>query len=213
MRTSTRNGHASISIADAEKAIYVDFEGFEDQPPSLLGILIDGSLTQVILDSRLTPAAAAKGCQTATIADVAATLKHWCRDGDRKLVGYSQHELQVFANYSGVDFTAEYRDARMIAKRWWNTCRRGLPRRDNGLKAFLEAIGKPYPTYFGERKTTARLRAVIDMLRKRGTYESLTPVVKSKWQKLLSYNAYDCRGMQELIAIACKEVAASRMKV
>lgn len=72
MRTSTRNGHASISIADAEKAIYVDFEGFEDQPPSLLGILIDGSLTQVILDSRLTPAAAAKGCQTATIADVAA---------------------------------------------------------------------------------------------------------------------------------------------
>jgi len=208
--TSTKNRHTSISIADAEKAIYVDFEGFQDQPPSLLGILVDGTLTQVVLDPRLTAAAAAKGCMTAAISDVAASLKRWCRDSGRKLVGYSQHELRVFAEYTGVDFTAEYRDARMIAKRWWNKCRPDAPRRDNGLKAFLEAIGRPHPAYFGEQKATSRLRAVIDMLGNRRTYKSLTPIVKSKWQMLLKYNEQDCRGMQTLVTISCAELASDR---
>jgi hypothetical protein len=210
VRTSTKNPHASISVPEAQKAIYVDFEGFQGQSPSLIGILADGSLTQVVLDSRLNTAAAAKGCRMDSILDVATTLKRWCQDGGRKLVGYSQHELQVFAEYAGVDFTAEYRDARMIAKRWWNKCRPGAPRQDNGLKTFLEAIGRPYPTCFGEQKVTSRLRAVINMLGNRGTYDALTPVVKSKWQKLLSYNEYDCRGMQELVALSSTEIAKAR---
>jgi hypothetical protein len=210
VRTSTKNPHASISVAEAQRAIYVDFEGFQDQPPGLIGIMANGSLTQVVLDPRLNAAAEAKGCRMASIRDVATTIKRWCQDGGRKIVGYSQHELQVFAEYAGVDFTAEYRDARMIAKRWWNVCRPGTPRRDNGLKTFLEAIGRPCPSYFGEQKVTSRLRAVIDMLANRGTYASLTPVVKSKWQKLLSYNEYDCRGMQELVALSSSEMAKAR---
>jgi hypothetical protein len=125
-------------------------------------------------------------------------------------VGYSQHELQVFGEYAGVDFTAEYRDARMIAKRWWNKCRPSIPRHDNGLKTFLKAIGCPCPSYFGEQKATSRLRAVINMLGNRGTFDALTPVVKSKWQKLLSYNEYDCRGMQQLVALASMEMAQAR---
>lgn len=205
MRTTKRNPHASISVADAERAIYVDFEGFANKSPSLLGILVDRSLSQVVLDPRLKPAAEAKGCKIAGIRDVAVALKKWCQQSGRKLVGYSQHELQVFFKYADVDFRDEYRDARMIAKRWWNICRPGIPRRDNGLKTFLEAIGQPQPTYFGEHKATSRLRAVIDMLGARGEYGALTPVVKAKWQKLLDYNACDCHGMRALTLIASIE--------
>jgi hypothetical protein len=209
VRTSIRNPHASISVAEAQRAIFVDFEGFKYRPPSLLGILVDGSLTQAVLDSRLTAAAAAKGCFAGDIRDVAAALQRRCREEGRKLVGYSQHELQVFAKYGGIDFCEEYRDARMIAKRWWNKCRPGAARQDNGLKSFLEAIGRPCPAYFGQQKMTTRLRAVITMLRRRVNYESLTPLAKAEWQNLLDYNAYDCRGMQALVALAAKEVAGS----
>lgn len=210
MPTSVKTLHRSISTAEAERAIFIDFEGFQDQPPSLLGMLVDGSLTQVALDPRLTAAALAKGCRVVALRDVALALKRWCQQGNRKLVGYSQHELQMFSQYAGVNFRDEYRDARMIAKRWWNICNPGVPRPDNTLKTFLAAIGRPCPTYFGDRKMTTRLRAVVNMLSKRRTYDALTPVVKSKWQKILSYNAFDCEGMQSLVAICCREIARAR---
>lgn len=208
--TSVKKLHRSLSAAESERAIFVDFEGFQDQPPSLIGMLVDGSLTQVVLDPRLTAAASAKGCRVAALRDVALALKRWCQQGNRKLVGYSQHELRVFSDYADVDFRDEYRDARMIAKRWWNICRPGVPRPDHSLKTFLAAIGKPCPSYFGERKMTSRLRSVIGMLSTRRTYAALTPVVKAKWRKVLSYNEYDCRGMQALVAIASREIATTR---
>jgi len=210
MRKKRKSPHASISPAEAERAIYVDFEGFMNKPPSLLGILIDGSLAQVVLDSQLTSAARAKGCETAALCDVAAELKRRCVEEQRRLVGYSQHELDVFLEYTGIDFGNDYGDARMVAKRWWNICRPGVPRPDNGLKAFLEAIGQPMPAHFGERKATSRLKAVIDMLSKRGSYNQLTPVVKAKWRKLLNYNAHDCHGMQALVAMASVQIMAAR---
>lgn len=209
MRTSTKKPHASISVPEAQRAIYVDFEGFKGRPPSLLGILVDGDLSQVVLDSRLTAAATATGCLTADIQDVARNLKQWCQLAGRKLVAYSQHELDVFSQYAGVDFYDEYRDARMIAKRWWNICRRGAPRHDNGLKTFLKAIGRPHPTYFGEHKATSRLRAVLAMLKKRKKYEALASAMKAEWRMLLDYNSHDCHGMKTLVAIASTEIMQS----
>jgi hypothetical protein len=39
-----------ISLAEAERAIYIDFEEFEKEAPALLGVLIDGAFEQIILD-------------------------------------------------------------------------------------------------------------------------------------------------------------------
>ena len=51
MLPSDKTVHGVISREDAARAIYVDFEGFKDKSPCLIGILVEGVLEQVVLDS------------------------------------------------------------------------------------------------------------------------------------------------------------------
>ena len=56
-------GMPLITPEEAEKAIYIDFEGFIRSPPMLLGILIEDNFEQVVLLQSLTKAAIAKKCR------------------------------------------------------------------------------------------------------------------------------------------------------
>lgn len=202
MLPSDKTVHGVISSEDAARAIYVDFEGFKDKSPGIIGILVDGALEQVVLGRRLFAVAGPSRCRQSSIEAVAGELLTRCRSEGRRLVGYSQHERRMFWQYAGVDFCEEYRDARMIANRWWNKCHSGVARIDNTLKSYLEAIGYPMPPALGTGNTTARLRSVVEMLERRLRYSDLTPGVKAKWHDLLAYNRHDCRGMKKLVVRA-----------
>ena len=206
MSAITKKAHANFSQEEASRAIYVDFEGFKDKTPSLVGILVDGALTQVVLDPRLFPAAVVKGCKTGSIHEVAHDLRERCQAEGRTLVAYSGHEVRTFATYSSVDFSDVYRNALLIARRWWNVFHYQKPI-DRKLKSFLAAIGAPMPASLGIGNATSRLRAVIDMLERRRTYRALTPAVRMKWRDLLDYNAHDCRGTQRLMSLAASQLA------
>jgi hypothetical protein len=195
----------SISFDEARRAIYIDFEGFEDTSPSLIGILVGDSLEQVVLDHRLENAAKAKGLPMERLQECISRIQIRSSNESRLIIAYSQHEKNVILNYANVDLTGIYRDARKILKRWKNKYHRDLPIQGWGLKDFFTFVNYPRGAYLGERKTTSRLRAVADMLEKRGAYELLTPVVKSKWTKLLEYNRIDCKGMRDLILHATGE--------
>jgi len=212
MLPSDKTVHGVISREDAKRAIYVDFEGFKDKSPSLIGILVEGSLEQVVLDRRLFAAAVASRCRQTSIEAVAGELMTRCRSEGRRLVGYSQHELRMFWQHAGIDFFEEYRDGRMIANRWWSKCRKGAVRIDNTLKTYLEAIGYPMPASLGTGNTTARLHAVIEMLERRLRYPDLTPCVKAKWRDLLAYTRHDCRGMKKLVSIAVWGLDTARLR-
>ena len=212
MLPSDKTVHGVISREDAARAIYVDFEGFKDKSPCLIGILVEGVLEQVVLDSRLFAAAVASRCRQASIEAVAGELMTRCRSEGRRLVGYSQHERRMFWQHAGIDFFEEYRDGRMIANRWWNKCRKGVVRIDNTLKSYLDAIGYPMPASLGTGNTTARLTAVIEMLERRLRYPDLTPCVQSKWRDLLAYNRHDCRGMKKLIIKAAWGLDTVRLR-
>jgi hypothetical protein len=206
MRAIQKKVHTNFSPEEASRAIYVDFEGFKGKTPSLVGILVEGVLTQTVLDPRLFPAAVVKGCKAGSINEVAHNLRERCQAEGRKLVAYSGHELRTFATYSGVDFSDVYRNALLIARKWWNVFHHSKPI-DRKLKTFLTAIGAPMPASLGVGNATSRLRAVIDMLERRHTYRALTPVVRKKWRDLLAYNAHDCRGTQRLVCHATTELA------
>jgi hypothetical protein len=212
MLSSDKTVHGVISREEARRAIYVDFEGFKDKSPCIIGILVEGVLEQVVLDRRLFAAAVASRCRQASIEAVAGEFMTRCRSEGRRLVGYSQHERRMFWQYAGIDFVEEYRDARMIANRWWNKCRKGVVRVDNTLKSYLEAIGYPMPASLGTGNTTARLQAVIEMLGRRLRYPDLTPCVQAKWRDLLAYNRHDCRGMKKLISIAAWGLESARLQ-
>lgn len=206
MKAVAKKFHTKFSQEEASRAIYLDFEGFKDKTPSLVGILIDGGLTQVVLDPRLFPAAVVKGCKPGSIQEVARDLQERCQAEGRTLVAYSEHELRLFERYAGVDFSDGYRNALLIARRWWNVFHYGEPI-DRKLKTFLAAMGIPMPAALGVGNATSRLRAVLDMLERRHRYGALTPVVRKKWRDLLAYNAHDCRGTQRLVSRAVRELA------
>ena len=64
-----KNPHASISSAEAERAIYIDFEGFQDKSPSLIGVLVENDFEQIVLDPELESAARAKSMRLVNLSD------------------------------------------------------------------------------------------------------------------------------------------------
>lgn len=206
MRSRRKHVRVSLSSLEAARAIYVDFEGFKDKPPSLVGILVDGDLRQVILEPRLFPAAVAKECEIGSIEEVARQLRVRCKAEGRILIGYSEHELRQFKQYANEDFDDVYWNALVIAKRWWSVFHRGKVR-PRTLKAYLKAIGEAMPAALGEGKATARLKSVLGSLGRKGKYKALTKGVKKKWWNLLEYNEHDCRGTQRLVTIAVNRLA------
>lgn len=206
MRSRRKYVHLAMSESEAARAIYVDFEGFKDKPPSLVGILVDGKLNQVIFEPKLFPAAVAKECKMGFIEEVARELRAKCEAEGRVLISYSEHELRQFKQYANESFDDIYRNALVIAKRWWNVLHPGEVR-PRTLKAYLKAIGHEMPASLGVGKATARLKSVIGSLDRRGKYKAVPKGVKKKWWNLLDYNERDCRGTQTLVTLAVSELA------
>lgn len=53
---------ANLPREDLKTAIYIDFEGFMDRPPTLAGYFCEQIFIQVVFDRTLESAASAKGC-------------------------------------------------------------------------------------------------------------------------------------------------------
>jgi len=203
----TKKRHPSLSGSQAARAIYIDFEGFKDKSPSLVGILVDGNLRQVVLEPRLFSAAVAKNCETSSIEAVARELRARCHAEERVLIGFSKHELSVFKQHAGENFDDVYRNALKIASRWWNVCHQGKVR-PRTLKAYLKAIGEEMPAYLGVGKATSRLKSVIGSVGRRGAYKAVPKGIKTKWRDLLDYNKLDLWGTQSLVTLAVSELAS-----
>ena len=102
----------------------------------------------------------------------------------------------------------------MIAKQLRKTLDYPVGHPPKDLKSYLTAIDFPRGSHLGEKKSTSRLKAVIDMLKRKKAYQALTPVVKAKWTKLLDHNKIDVLGMKALVLRAIEiQCASIRRKV
>ena len=202
-----RNKHRHISSNEAFRALYIDFEGFMEESPSLMGIACEYEFEQVVLDESLRGAADAKRLRLTTVQQVGRELEARAAREDRLIIGYSQHELQLLMTYGAIDIGARYRDARMTGRRWINRLHRGeVP--SWSLLDLLQYMGYEAPTVLANGLVTKRLAAVRRGLQVQGgCYSALTPVQKAKWTKLLRYNRVDCLGMRDLVMRAAAELA------
>lgn len=200
------HAQAIIYEEDAENAIYIDCEGFADKSPALIGILHGDDFEQVVLDPVLSPVAIARGHRISTLPVEANQLVLNSESLSVPIVGFTQHEPRIFSKYANIDLEDHYRDAHKIAKRWRSILYPDHRLSSNGLKDFLDFIEYPVGSYLGYKKTTKRLKDVRDMIKKHTKYDDLTPVAKAKWTKLLQHNEIDCRGMQELVQLASREL-------
>lgn len=193
---------------EAFRGVYVDFEGFEDEPPVIVGCVVEYDFGHVVVDERFYPVTYPTGCKFREFSDVIKNAVARCRDESRVLVGFTRFELNVIEEYTGIDARPIYRDAHKIARRWINRVHDGAVA-DRTFDQFMGFLGYDKPTHFGDGKATHRLRSVLKGLQARGkeSYEDLTRVQKAKWTKLLEYNRVDCLGMRDLMLRAASEIA------
>ncbi len=195
------NHQNQITSQEAERAIYIDFEGFTEEPPALLGILVEDEFEQIVLQQNLKSAADFKDLRTVSLSEILRELQSRCLTEKRYLVAFSIHESEVAWEHAQMDLSHIYKNALKIAKRW--KYRMGLDphRQIRSLKEYLAWLGFTIPQHLGNQKATKRLGNVISMIEKRGDFEACTPVVKAKWTKLLQYNMYDCEGTKFLTSL------------
>jgi hypothetical protein len=201
-----------LSLDEALRALYVDFEGRVSEPPILVGILPAGrdlEFRQVVLDADFAAAGAAKGL---AVVDARATIDGLADEVATTgacVVAWSMHEWELFERYGSRDATAvlraAYRNAIPMVRKWratfatdWMPPRSRLPTRGrHTLSAYMARFGCEVPPAFGPYNTGQRLRSVREMLESKDQqYARLTSTVKAKWTKVLMHNRFDCFGMR-----------------
>ena len=139
---SLKKQFSDITLAEAERAIYIDFEGFEKKAPHLIGVLINDTYQSIVLDPELTLAAEAKQLPVMCLKDAMESVLQQSVQEDRHIVGFSYYEKDTVLKYAGIGISHRYRDAHKVAKTWANRLPGGKPENWE-LVTFLKYIRWP----------------------------------------------------------------------
>jgi hypothetical protein len=114
---------------------------------------------------------------------------------NKYLVGYSEHEANVFAEYYG-DISEVYLNARKPLYRWFTLNDRENRPRPFGLKELMKYFEyKAYKEYPHQGVTTVLTQVLKQQINHDGDIERLTPLAASRWKELLDYNKQDVLGL------------------
>lgn len=200
----------TLTSADGTRAIYLDFEGFTNEAPALLGVLVDDSFETLVLDPVLRPAAEEKGLR---VTDGEAALRgilERARLEDRLICAFGNREREAALQDFGVDLSERFVNVQRIAKRWWKAHRAERPQRRRGrnarnrsrgysLEFFENGLGLERPRHLKSGNATKRLRDLRDpLVTHDGDWFRLTGTAKGKWTKLLGYNQVDVLNLAAL---------------
>ena len=133
-----------VSVDQAKRGIYIDFEGFKDKPPAIIGLFIDGDIKQVVLDSDFEHAARAKGLAVEDLRQVVERLKSDCERDGRFIIAFSMHELSLIERVCSIDISRYYKNGLAIAKRWRWHFHPNIELTRNSLDEFLSLPGVDY---------------------------------------------------------------------
>jgi len=190
------------STLEMRRGIYIDFEGIPTRPPSMMGVLYEGTMQQIIFDDDLSTTAEANPNLTFQALPAALlVLQQKALTEGRCIVAYSQHERNNALDFTGVDLASSYKDARAIARRWKNRVLRLDDPSIKSLKDYADLIGLRYPE--GSIGTVARtLLSVKKSIGECGHFQKCPLEIKAEWRRLLHYNRLDCIWMRELLHAA-----------
>ena len=213
---SPRTPTNALTPTEAERAIYIDFEGLTDHAPSLVGILVEGAFSAVVFDPVLQAGAQEKSLTVRNGRTALLELLERARTEDRRIAGFGKHERMAAQEHFGVDISPVYVDVSKVAKRWWRQAHPGdrpaRPKRRKGwrplgrwsLSFFERRLGLERAPHLRGHNAAARLRSVRTSLARHGSYECLGRATKGKWTKLLDYNEVDVRNLGALATAAAR---------
>ncbi len=205
--------------------IYLDFEGFINETPSLVGYIIDGKFTQLILDEDLSLISEETDINFMNFEEFCHEIIARSNKTKEPIVAWSDNELFVFKEFQE---NIHYCNLLQVAKKqikknkllvkahkempeYWvgqRITRTGRINNNNNpflkkrwdLVTILKLLDYPsLSTGYGKRKVTARLSAIKKGLNAKGSYKELTAVQKAKWTKLKQHNFVDVDGMEYIV--------------
>ncbi len=194
-----------LTVAVAQRGIYLDAQGVRGCPPVVLGILVEEHLDQVIFDTDFADAALAKELRINSVESEVHSLLQLARQEQRLVFGFSPGCLEMAGPVEVDELCRLFVDGQQLGSEW---CRRGgnksrrssSSRRSSlGLGDLLRMSGATCPSGLDGKATSKRLRDVRAMMRSRGSYEAMTPVGKGKWTNLLKQNRVRCEGLRALM--------------
>ena len=216
-----------VTVEEARRGIYIDFEGTMKDSASFLGVLAvnDSGATefdQPVFEKDLWPVVRGHKPKKKTgykprVADFFDTfvaLRERAESESRKVFAYSEHEVNEISERILLKREVQWwqenlLNARPYAKAWKRghypdvEFKKAKNKPMGGkytLDQFFKLIGYEVPAPLGAGNSAQRIRYVRDMLiRHDGNYRKLTSTAKGKWTKACLHNWHDCEGMRELM--------------
>ncbi len=217
-----------LTVSEAQRAIYIDFEGFKGKPPTFFGWvwaigkkasddhiacihdIHDKALWPLVGEVDLPPGAVGTYEQRPfSVGQSINDLARRADNQDRRIVSWSTHEMVKLAESELSPsllrmFEHNYRDGKVTAKKWFQQLDLGTAKGTNTLVRYLEQARYPLPDTYGLGETTKRLRSVLGGIKTRGSYSQLTAHQQESWRGLLDHNFVDCHGLRQVTKAAAK---------
>jgi len=221
---------STLTPVEAQRAIYIDFEGFKDKPPSFMGwvwaigekasddnIACIHDVHQVELHPVINeylpsfPDIKSYKQRNYSLSQSINDLARRARQQDRRIVSWSTHEINKVAeaeleNELLETFRLNYRDGKVTAKAWFKQLGEDTSNQSNKLFRYLERANYPLEEDYGLGQTTIRLKSVINGLNTRGSWSQLSSSQQGNWKNLLLHNFVDCHGLRHIVKLAASAI-------
>jgi hypothetical protein len=212
--TDPGNAFKRLSASEALRALYIDFEGEKDKLPILLGVLrrAGKGSTPFVHQDVVDEAFASLGVPAMSLRDAVGKAVLRAEHGDRRIVSWSQHDLEVVRTLRDDDpevvarFESRYANALSVAKRWRNRCYGGVKPANGRLADYLALIAYPVPEDAAPGHVGESIRVLRHRL-ERGL--SPTTAQEARWKRLVEHNRHDCAGMRRVCMRATTELDAT----
>lgn len=204
-----------IGATEARRALYVDYEGSKDRPPTLLGTLVEGTLAAGIVEPLFAPCRERYRAAHATIADhrqLVADLIDRAEREDRLIISWSKHDLRLMeaALRGDSDRLAilgrRYRDAKLTARRWRNL-RHTDAEGANTLDLYRELLQLDVPARFGRGVVGKALATLRTQLAEGRGYGDLSEGAQKGWRVIVGHNRYDLDVMRSVCVSVADDLA------
>ena len=215
-----------LTVSEAQRAIYIDFEGFKGKPPAFFGWvwaigkkasddhiacihdIPDKALQPLVGEVELPPGAVGIYEQRPfSVGQSINDLARRAKKQDRRIVSWSTHEMIKIAESELSPsllrmFEHNYRDGKVTAKKWFKQLDLDTAKGTNTLVRYLEQARYPLPDTYGLGQTTKRLKSVLGGVQNKGSWSRLLPSQQKNWEDVLLHNFVDCHGLREITKTA-----------
>ena len=217
-----RGGHRRrmrpITDVQAERAIWIDFEGTTTDDPSMLGVLWTPErgrrpeLTQYVFDDGLALAvgdASQASNHRIVMADMETTLRNLVDlsdEGKRHLVAWSLYDYDAIVELLG-SVAVRYRNGKETAKKWRNQRTQLAPHfpevefPKQELQRYLDFVGYEVGDEFRSDAAT-HIRTVRERSATKDSWKNVSAGGKEAWRRLVEHNKHDLYGMRRVVRLA-----------